>query len=309
MPDERAKSTPVEFKGKLIWELIFDYNHIGKDATGKYEKKEVIREKYQARTVVETVNETAKTTTTTNNVSLNLGAATKLLSASIGSSFENSKNVCEFMSKRMEENKDYEREWEIEEKYEHEVGPNTQLALYRIYFMAPGVVCPGGLVTNRQDDKDVHIMINVQTIELIRNLIVVYGDNPSDAPTENRVQEIKNQNDVQSDDLNKDFRGKYTWLVAEYTTNVEDAASSFLIYMQSQEKHGMEDIARGTGGDFRYVVPVKNQREKKKINEINLLRSSNSVDVVPDGYSGKSIDINRGRKKDFLYLIWKTVDT
>ncbi len=35
---------------------------------------------------------------------------------------------------------------------------------------------------------------------------VVYGDNPSDAPTENRVQEINKQNDVESDDLNKGFQ-------------------------------------------------------------------------------------------------------
>ncbi len=71
----------------------------------------------------------------------------------------------------------------------------------------------------------------------------------------------------------------------------------------------MKDIARGTGGDYRYVIPEKDQREKKKISEINLLRSSNSVTVPPNGYSGMSIDINRGRKGDFLYLIWKTVDT
>jgi hypothetical protein len=109
------------------------------------------------------------------------------------------------------------------------VHPNGQLALYRIYFVAPGVVCPGALVTERQDDQDVHIIINVQPIELIRTLNVsiciiiyiiwknilrlfspqvVYGDNPSDAPKENRVREINSQNDVESDDLNKDFGGK-----------------------------------------------------------------------------------------------------
>jgi hypothetical protein len=90
---------------------------------------------------------------------------------------------------------------------------------------------------------------------------------------------------------------------------MKDAASSFTIIRQSQEKHGMDDIARGTGGDFRYVVPESNPREMKKINGINLLRSNNAVNVPPNGYSGMSPDINKGRKKDFLYLIWKTIDT
>ncbi|CAF1623373.1 unnamed protein product, partial [Didymodactylos carnosus] len=258
MADERVKSTKVEFKGKLHWELIFDFNHIEKDATAEREKTEKIRELYTVRTVVETVDETAKTKTNTDNVSFSLGATTKLLSASIGSSFENSEKVCSFMSKHMQETKNHEREWEVEEKYK--LRANTRLALYQIYFMAPGVVYPGALVNDKQDDKDVHIFIDVQTIELIRDLQVRYGNNPSDASEENWVQEINKQNDVNSGDLNKGFGGKYTWLVPEYTTNVKDAATSFTIYVQSQAKQHWDDIAKGTGGDFRYVKPIKNQR-------------------------------------------------
>ncbi len=119
----------MPFKGKLTWECVFDFNLQGKNATAKYGEKKKTREKYHVRTVVENVNETAKTTTNTNNVSLSLGASYKLLSASVDTSFTNSVEVRDFMSKRIEQNKDYENE------YETEVSQECKFDLYDFKFI------------------------------------------------------------------------------------------------------------------------------------------------------------------------------
>jgi hypothetical protein len=97
--------------------------------------------------------------------------------------------------------------------------------------------------------------------------------------------------------------------VPEYTRDASQAATAFDLITQSNGNAKYSDLAKGAGGDFRYLIPVNNVREKAKIVECALLRTgsvTNVEQIKQMGWAGMSADINRGRKGDFLYLIWKT---
>ena len=68
-----------------------------------------------------------------------------------------------------------------------------------------------------------------------------------------------------------------------------------------------QDLAKGAGGDYRYLLPISDTGNPNKITSLRLCRSSSAVTSPPDGYSGMSANINSGRDKDFLYLLYQTV--
>ncbi|KAK7690845.1 hypothetical protein QCA50_005947 [Cerrena zonata] len=134
------------------------------------------------------------------------------------------------------------------------------------------------------------------------NLKVVYGDAPSQAPSD-RVRELTGL----SDDINYQFGGKYVWLVPQYTEDVGSAATGFDIVIQGESDPALDDLAKGAGGDYRYIIPRTNQQEERKVTQVILLRRDSSIGQVPAGWDGITIDINKGRGKTFLYLAWKTI--
>jgi hypothetical protein len=102
---------------------------------------------------------------------------------------------------------------------------------------------------------------------------------------------------------------RYIWLVPKYTNNAAAAATSFDFVNQSSRNAKYSDLANGAGGDWRYLIPVCDPRQKAKITECALLRASSMIsvdDIRKLGWTNMSGDINRGRKGDWLYLIWKT---
>jgi hypothetical protein len=108
-----------------------------------------------------------------------------------------------------------------------------------------------------------------------------------------------------SNDINKDMGGKFTYLVAEKTTNPAEAASSFHFEQScnAQSERG-QDLAAGTGGDFRYIVTIKDGPKKIRWGNVKLSRTNGSGGEVPEGWSCTG-DLNKKRKGDFLFLCWK----
>jgi len=108
-----------------------------------------------------------------------------------------------------------------------------------------------------------------------------------------------------SNDINKDMGGKFTYLVAEKTTNPDEASSSFHFEQSSnaQRERG-QDLAEGAGGDFRYIVTIKDGPKKIRWGNVKLSRTSGSGGEVPEGWSCTG-DLNKKRKGDFLFLCWK----
>jgi hypothetical protein len=100
------------------------------------------------------------------------------------------------------------------------------------------------------------------------------------------------------------------WLVPEYTQNANHACTSFEVLIQDEPDTTKKDLAKDTGGAYRYIVPVKQMEEKRKLTEIKLLRSGNAVDLKSaPGYDCMTSDLNKNRSGDWLYVIWKSVQT
>ncbi len=98
---------------------------------------------------------------------------------------------------------------------------------------------------------------------------------------------------------------RYVWLVPEYTNDPNIAASAFEVSVQTIAQSGYDDLAKGAGGDFRYLIPQCNTQARAKIREIELLRSAEVIVTPPVGWDGMTKNINIGRQKTFLYVLWK----
>lgn len=98
---------------------------------------------------------------------------------------------------------------------------------------------------------------------------------------------------------------RFVWLVPEYTKKIEDAVTGFDVFIG--EADARPDLAKGAGGAFRYLVPVKNPRVTTKITEVALMRRTSGGGPSP-GFVGSTSDLNRSRRGDFLYVIWKSVE-
>lgn len=98
----------------------------------------------------------------------------------------------------------------------------------------------------------------------------------------------------------------YVWLVPRYTYNKDDALTWVEVFHQGSAAPGLDDLAKGAGGDFRYVKGVKNTREDRKIKKLDLVRDSDDepeLDRVPGAWA-KSGDINHKRSGDFLQIFF-----
>ena len=128
-----------------------------------------------------------------------------------------------------------------------------------------------------------------------------YGEDADDEP-EDAIHELNGQNP----DVNHQFGGKYVWLVPEYTTDPNAAATSFNVSIQRIADLSMDDVAKGAhGGKYRYIEAAHNSRTSHKIKEVLLLRSEGTVASVPAGWAGMSKDINEDRGRTCLHLVWK----
>ena len=100
---------------------------------------------------------------------------------------------------------------------------------------------------------------------------------------------------------------RYVWLVPRYTTEWSAAAVGFELIIQGGANGSLQDLAKGAGGDFRYLLPVKDITNEAKVTQVTLLRLHGDMGRRPTGWTGNTGDINRNRGKTFLYLLWKTV--
>ena len=97
-----------------------------------------------------------------------------------------------------------------------------------------------------------------------------------------------------------------------YTFDSASAAVAFDIVIQSKKIEGRDDLAKGADGKYRYVIPVPDVRERRKVVEAQLVRSGKRVapgdvpGIVGEGWEGARRDINEGRGGDYLYLVWRT---
>ncbi|GJJ07058.1 hypothetical protein Clacol_001257 [Clathrus columnatus] len=142
-------------------------------------------------------------------------------------------------------------------------------------------------------------LLSAQAPLYVSGMNVAYGTHPSQEP-DGALTEINHNND----DVNAGFNGSYVWLVPTFTSNAKDAVTGFNILIQEKSDSRYKDLARGSGGDYRYCVPLYDIHYIARVTNVRLLRSDDPVPGPPRGYQRMSIDINKGRGHSYLYLIW-----
>ena len=99
---------------------------------------------------------------------------------------------------------------------------------------------------------------------------------------------------------------RYVWLVPHYTEDANAAVTGFEIIIQGGADPALDDLAKGAGGDYRYLLPATDVTKETKVTQVTLLRLDQALGTTPSGWDGSTIDINKGRGKTYLYLLWKT---
>ena len=99
---------------------------------------------------------------------------------------------------------------------------------------------------------------------------------------------------------------RFVWLVPHYTEDARGAATGFEVIIQGDSDPSLQDLAKGAGGDYRYLKIETDVTQERKVTQVTLLRQDSALTKVPEGWDGTTIDINKGRGKTYLYLIWKT---
>jgi Endonuclease/Exonuclease/phosphatase family len=118
--------------------------------------------------------------------------------------------------------------------------------------------------------------------------------------------------DAQSRDINRHFGGETTVLLASWTSDERAAATGFRVVVQKKRGSEFEDavdMAKGAKGrEHRFLVAERDLSSDRVVTDVALwrTRSASSDPVERGGYHGKTADINRGRKGDYLYICWKT---
>ncbi|KAN0076572.1 hypothetical protein V8E54_006714 [Elaphomyces granulatus] len=135
----------------------------------------------------------------------------------------------------------------------------------------------------------------------LTDIDVSYGDSPSSEPSD-AIRTVDGNNG----DINAGMKGKYVWLTPKWSSESSNAVSNIRIIIQKESDPNFEDLAKGAGGDYRYLRLERNGSDK--IHALQLLRRKDEVSfetINALGFDGVSTDINKGRGGDYLYLVWK----
>lgn len=214
---------------------------------------------------------------------------------------------------------------------EFNVGADSIGELYRLVYSGPGVSYESDVIStdkNRTFDK-VLINCRVREIPLLSNIKVVYTDQNVDMPNDALTETSGG-----SPDVNKGYSGKYVWLVPEWVAdkvtqknfselsstvpnpiiifnNQDDAATGIRFVSQNEKNEAYRDLARGSGGRFRYLKMLHQPTSHTRIKRVGLLRSIRSEYIYGDreryGWDECTSDINENRGGDWLHVCWNTI--
>ncbi|GJE91722.1 hypothetical protein PsYK624_078720 [Phanerochaete sordida] len=308
-------SFPVPMQGTVFWKPVFEYDNSENDGTITFRKTLSFSTTFTARVFASEVNEaiyryaTAQQSSTASlDLTLGLGsAAFEVLGAA--ASQENT-TTTEFDSalRLVREHAAGVVQTTVQSTEQtYTVGPRSRLNLYQKVFHFAGLdhECDAVRVSPRvlRESEAVDVVVRARPVAFVKDIQVVYGDCAAEAPPL-RVVEVHGGNA----DINAGFGGKYVWLVPLYTFDPAEAASRFDLIVQEDGYGGWPDLAKGAGGQFRFLRAVHDPRAHVKIRELAFLRSgAGAVGGVEGwGFSGRTEDINRERQGDWLYLMWKT---
>ncbi|KAF4334948.1 hypothetical protein FBEOM_11205 [Fusarium beomiforme] len=133
--------------------------------------------------------------------------------------------------------------------------------------------------------------------DFISHIEVLYNDEKP----RNTVDEINGLNA----DINKGQDGSYVWLRVHRAQAKDQMVNNFWIDVVGDDD-GRSDLAKGAGGNYRYIGFSRDSNATHFVTDVGLWRSDDGQDSPPHSWQGISGDINSGRGGDYLYLVWRT---
>ncbi|KAG5731128.1 hypothetical protein E4T56_gene5125 [Termitomyces sp. T112] len=297
---------------RYVWELVFDYDNSGNSGEIVHSYEYTTSGSYTSTTFNETVTEEARKLVESGSIQLQSGASYGPVSASVEAGFSTSTEVNNMLQYTTKEQSEETTTWSIKETRQYTIGAHSRLILYQRHFYGPGMsVQDSALRTTSvplpadEIEEEVLIDLELEARNYISGMTVVYADQASHAPSD-RVRDWFGG----SDDINFGFEGKFVWLVPVYTPQVSEALTNFDLVIQVQDDPRYDDLAAGTGGSFRYLLPVRQNNQYLFISKLTLVRSDSSLGDLsnvtwPGLPQGATRDINAGRDGTYLYLSWQ----
>ncbi|EGX44260.1 hypothetical protein AOL_s00193g172 [Orbilia oligospora ATCC 24927] len=108
-------------------------------------------------------------------------------------------------------------------------------------------------------------------------------------PPRPRRHHFEQQQQMQEQEQNADDRRRLQYIGVERLGHGDPARA---------------DLAKGAGGDFR-LLRYEYKFAGPAIYDVALWRSGGRQCIPPAGWDGMSVDINEGRRGDYLYIVWK----
>ncbi|KAG6824905.1 hypothetical protein H0H92_005439 [Tricholoma furcatifolium] len=301
-----ATSVTLDIDAQYVWQQIFDYDNSNNSGTIQHSYSIVRSYSYSSRTFNQAVVTEARKEASELQIQLQADVSYSVYSASVKTGYQQSREVSSLLERTTQDQKEYTENSSFTETR------TCKLVLYRRIFQGPGLsvdedtlkATPLPLPSD-QLSQDAPVELVVQPKAFLKNLTVVYGDQPSQAPVD-RVRDWLGG----SADINADQGGKYVWLVPVMTTNVSEAMTTIDLFIQNTPDPRYPDVTVGAGGPYRYLVPVRQSSEDLYITRLSLVRAtsaiSNIANVTYIGLpQGATSDINAGRGGDYLYLSWE----
>ncbi|KAK0214551.1 hypothetical protein IW262DRAFT_277519 [Armillaria fumosa] len=301
----------IIIQGKIYWKLIGDYDN--SENSGSITHKTTVEKttSYTASTFRQDVSNETKKAIQSWAIKAEAGASYGAVSASVSAEDNSSTEINNLMERTTNSQTEEKQETKSNTEKTFNVGPNSRLVLYQQCFSCAGVVLESDVIRTdskrgEESTKIVDINVVIEEQEFIKDVKVVYSAQASGQP-DGRVLEYSGG----KSDINKGFDGKYVSLVPVYTKDIREAAVTFEVIIQHNRdrEKGLSDLAEGADGSYRYLVPHKDERNDKKIYELALGRSIQGYTkehIRSLGYDDSTNDINEGREKDYLYLLWKS---
>ena len=94
------------------------------------------------------------------------------------------------------------------------------------------------------------------------------------------------------------------------TTVVSEAVTDFELIVTSKVDPNHDDFAKGAGGSYRYLLPMR-KTSPLFVTELTLARFASDVHLLlptmfwPNVPKGFTTDMNVGRGGGYLYAVWK----
>mmetsp|Transcript_26962 Transcript_26962/g.29398 ORF Transcript_26962/g.29398 Transcript_26962/m.29398 type:complete len:302 (-) Transcript_26962:68-973(-) len=293
-------SVSVTLNSSFVWRLLFNYDNSTNDAEIVQTLSVKLVKSISSTSTYDEVRKSAQSSSTTSSVGANFEITGFNATVGANTKYEVQSNISVENEVKKSVTTKNDESSETVQTASWTIGARSKLAVYQLRYTAPGIIEDFFVFTTTPDTPvTIPVTYYLSPRYFVQRLDVVYGDSPSQMPPSS-VQEVSGQ----SNDINKGFGGKYVWLQVVWTKELSDAATGFLFIKQSGEDKRYQDLAKGAGGDYRYLIPLAQPNYNFRLREVKLFRGDKEITQFP-GYDGHTTDINAGRGGTYLYLAWK----